>query len=63
MSIALWQELKNLKSEIEKLKEPVLPVVEKQKQEDSTLIERVTKLENNYRMMNARLARGKTDGR
>lgn len=61
MSIALWQEIKALKAEIEKLKGPVRPVVEQQ-QEDSKLVERVTKLENNYRMMNARLSRGKTDG-
>lgn len=61
MSIALWQEIKRLNAEIEKLKGPVRPVVEQQ-QEDSTLVARITKLENNYRMMNARLSRGKTDG-
>jgi len=63
MSIAIWQELKALARRLEEVekREPVKPVVEQQK-EDSTLVERVTKLENNYRMLNARLSRGKTDG-
>ena len=63
MSIAIWQELKSLArrlDEVEK-REPVKPVVEQQ-QQDSALVERLTKLENNYRMLNARLSRGKTDG-
>lgn len=59
MSIELWQALKSLKARIEALEgkpaSPSAPVEEK------GLSERLTKLENSYRMLNARMARGKTD--
>lgn len=60
MSIALYQALKALQARVESL-ESVKPVGQEQKQ-DSSLLERVQKLENQYRMLNARVARGKTDG-
>lgn len=59
MSMELWQSLKALKARVEALEQkagsPTEPV-------DENINLRVTKLENNYKMMNARLARGKTDG-
>lgn len=63
MSIQLIQQVKDLIRRVEELEKskPVAPVVQ-EKQQDSALVERVTKLENQYRMLNARVSRGKTDG-
>lgn len=63
MSIQLIQQVKDLIRRVEELEKskPVSPVVQEQ-QQDSALVERVTKLENQYRMLNARVSRGKTDG-
>ena len=63
MSIQLIQQVKELTRRIDELEKskPVAPVVQ-EKQQDSALVERVTKLENQYRMLNARVSRGKTDG-
>jgi len=58
--IAFWQRLKAVEKEIEELKKAQVPTVS-EKVIDESLEVRVKKLENNYKMMNARLSRGRND--
>jgi len=58
--IAFWQRLKAVEKVVEELKKAQVPTVS-EKVIDESLEVRVKKLENNYKMMNARLSRGRND--